>query len=218
MVNEEAQEVSYQLRPMTVEDVDAVIQIEHQSFSLSWPASAYRREIRDNRMASYIVVERVNPEQHKEDPPAAHSGRVRRWLEGLVGKQGEPVEDSEPRLVGYAGTWLMLDEAHITTIAVRPEYRGRGFGELLMIGLIEKAIEVGARWVTLEVRVSNAVAQNLYRKYSFHAEGVRKGYYSDNNEDAVIMWSDDIRTPEFQEKFAALKASFERRRREEPRE
>ena len=120
--------------------------------------------------------------------------------------------------VAYGGMWLLVDEAHITTIAVRPEYRGRGFGEMLMIGLIEKATEVGARWVTLEVRVSNTVAQNLYRKYTFHAEGVRKGYYSDNNEDAVIMWSDDIRTPEFQQKFATLKADFERRRREDHRE
>ena len=122
MVDEEAQGVRYRLRPMTVEDVDVVVQIEHQSFSLSWPASAYRREIRDNRMASYIVVERVNSAHHPEprEAHAAHGGRVRRWLEGLVGKQGEPGEDS-PHLVGYAGTWLMLDEAHITTIAVRPE-------------------------------------------------------------------------------------------------
>ena len=201
---------------MRVDDVDEVIQIERQSFSLAWPASAYRREIRDNRMASYVVVERIDPAASQAPRPPSRDGPVRRWLQTLVGKRGEPLHSGEPRLVGYAGTWLMLDEAHITTIAVRPEFRGRGLGEMLMIGLIERAMEVGARWVTLEVRVSNTVAQSLYRKYTFHAEGIRKGYYSDNNEDAVIMWSEDIRTPEFKEKFRALKESFALRQQQDP--
>ncbi len=207
--------MAFKLRSMRVEDVEEVIEIERQSFSLAWPASAYRREIRDNRMASYVVVERSDGAGEREPMPIPRDGRVRRWLQTLVGKRGEPLHPDQPRLVGYAGTWLMLDEAHITTIAVRPEYRGRGLGEMLMIGLVEKAMEVGARWVTLEVRVSNTVAQSLYRKYTFHAEGIRKGYYSDNNEDAVIMWSDDVRTPEFKEKFRALKESFARRHRED---
>lgn len=204
----------YLLRPMRVEDVDEVVKIEHQSFSLSWPASAYRREIRDNRLASYLVVETEETalERAKEElqRSATGEGLMRRLLRPLFG-DGEEDAGRPPRILGYAGLWLMVDEAHITTIAVRPEYRGRGLGELLMVGLFERAMEIGARWVTLEVRVSNHVAQNLYRKYTFHAEGIRKGYYSDNNEDAVIMWSDDIRTPEFREKFALLKAALERR-------
>src|SRR5512142_476762 len=138
---------------MRVDDVDEVVQIEHQSFSLAWPASAYRREIRDNRMASYVVIERADGQSHEAMAPPPRDGRVRRWLQTLVGSRGEPLHSDEPHLVGYAGTWLMLDEAHITTIAVRPEYRGRGLGELLMVGLIEKAMEIGARWVTLEVRL-----------------------------------------------------------------
>lgn len=202
---------------MRVEDVDEVIQIERLSFSLAWPASAYRREIRDNRMASYVVVERADGTSAHASAPPSRDGRVRRWLQTLVGRRGEPAPSGGvPSLVGYAGTWLMLDEAHVTTIAVRPEFRGRGLGEMLIIGLIDKATEVGARWVTLEVRVSNTVAQSLYRKYTFHSEGIRKGYYSDNGEDAVIMWSDDIRTPEFREKLRELKLTFERRRQTDP--
>ncbi|MHB9090322.1 MAG: ribosomal protein S18-alanine N-acetyltransferase [Chloroflexota bacterium] len=207
----------YALRPMRVEDVDEVVQIERQSFSLAWPSSAYRREIRDNRMASYVVIERASPTVAPEPEaamPERQSGSVWQRLRMLFAGETE-VKPGTGELIGYAGMWLMVDEAHITTIAVRPEYRGKGFGELLMIGMFERAMEVGARWVTLEVRVSNNVAQNLYRKYTFHAEGLRKGYYSDNNEDAVIMWSEDIRQPEFPEKFRALKTALVKRLAEE---
>lgn len=208
----------YKMRPMRTEDVDEVVQIEHQSFSLSWPASAYRREIRDNRLASYMVVEsadaaslRATEEQARPAAGDSLTETVRRLLRPLLGSDENDSAGAAPRILGYAGLWLMVDEAHITTIAVRPEFRGRGLGELLIVGMFEKAMEIGARWVTLEVRVSNSIAQNLYHKYTFHAEGIRKGYYSDNNEDAVIMWSEDIRTPEFREKFAALKAALEHR-------
>lgn len=199
---------------MTVEDVDEVVQIERQSFSLAWPSSAYRREIRDNRMASYIVVERTDQAPVREPAPvgeARASGSIWQRLRAIFASEEPSTRAGTGTIVGYAGMWLMVDEAHITTIAVRPEYRGKGLGELLIVGMFERALEVGARWVTLEVRVSNTVAQNLYRKYTFHAEGIRKGYYSDNNEDAVIMWSDDIHQPEFQEKFKELKASLMRR-------
>ena len=209
--------MQYILRPMRVEDVDEVVQIERQSFSLAWPSSAYRREIRDNRMASYLVIERADAAHPDLAGQAVEqrAGTVKRLLRTLFGGGDGMPPPGDETLMGYAGTWLMVDEAHITTIAVRPEYRGKGLGELLMVGLIEKAMEIGARWMTLEVRVSNTVAQNLYRKYTFHAEGLRKGYYSDNNEDAVIMWSDDIRQPEFKAKFRALKEALMRRLEEE---
>ena len=90
-------------------------------------------------------------------------------------------------MLGYAGLWLLIDEAHISTIAVAPEWRGRGLGELLLASLLERAISIGADVATLEVRASNLVAQNLYRKYRFTVVGVRKGYYTDNFEDALVM-------------------------------
>jgi ribosomal-protein-alanine N-acetyltransferase len=109
-----------------------------------------------------------------------------------------PELDAELRsVVGYAGLWLMVDEAHITTIAVHPRFQGRGIGELLLLGLTDHAIGIGAKWLTLEVRISNEVAQALYRKYTFKEMGVRKGYYSDNREDALVMWTERLDSPQF---------------------
>jgi [ribosomal protein S18]-alanine N-acetyltransferase len=114
-----------------------------------------------------------------------------------------PAEEAElQRVIGYAGLWLMVNEAHITTIAVAPDYQGRGLGEMLLLALIDRAIELEALCVTLEVRVSNQVAQSLYRKYTFQQTGLRKRYYSDNGEDAQIMTTEDLDSPLFREVLA----------------
>jgi len=96
------------------------------------------------------------------------------------------------KIIGYAGMWIILDEAHVTNVGVLPEYRGGGVGELLMRSLIIAAKEHGAKKMTLEVRKSNYVAQNLYSKLGFEPVGIRRGYYLDNREDAVIMWKDSL--------------------------
>ena len=93
-------------------------------------------------------------------------------------------------IVGYGGMWMILDEAHVTNIAVHPDFRGLNFGKKLVHELIIQAFKQGASKITLEVRVSNLAARNLYKGFGFHEAGVRKGYYSDNNEDAIIMWKD----------------------------
>jgi ribosomal-protein-alanine N-acetyltransferase len=93
----------------------------------------------------------------------------------------------------------MVDEAHVTSIAVSPPYRGLGLGELLFLALVDTSHEIGAQYMTLEVRISNSLAQNLYRKYGFKETGVRRKYYSDNNEDALIMWSDPLESPGFRQ-------------------
>jgi ribosomal-protein-alanine N-acetyltransferase len=107
--------------------------------------------------------------------------------------------------------WILYDEAHITTIGVSPEYRGRGLGELLLIDVFEQAVARNAEWVTLEVRVSNSSAQALYEKYGFTRQGVRRRYYSDNGEDAYIMWSASLRLPEYRARFAELSARLRER-------
>ena len=114
-------------------------------------------------------------------------------------------------IVGFVGLWYMVDEAHIVSIGVRSEYRGLGLGELLLISAIEQAIEMESRMVTLEVRVSNYVAQNLYKKYGFTERGVRKGYYSDNREDALIMTTGAIGSNEYREELRGLIDSHEER-------
>jgi ribosomal-protein-alanine N-acetyltransferase len=96
------------------------------------------------------------------------------------------------KTVGYGGMWIVLNEAHVTNVGVLPEYRGEGIGELIMRSLMAIAKNHGADKMTLEVRKSNYVAQNLYSKLGFEPRGIRRGYYIDNKEDAVIMWLDLI--------------------------
>lgn len=95
------------------------------------------------------------------------------------------------KVIAYGGIWVILEEAHITNIAVHPDYRNQGIGEVLLDSLLEKAYERGAKEITLEVRVSNLHAQWLYKKVGFVEEGIRKNYYEDNREDALIMWKRD---------------------------
>lgn len=94
----------------------------------------------------------------------------------------------EREVIGYAGLWIIFDEAHVTNVAVHPDYRGRRLGELLLNILIQEAIYLGADRMTLEVRVSNHPARRLYERLGFVSAGIRKGYYNDNKEDAIIMW------------------------------
>lgn len=96
------------------------------------------------------------------------------------------------RVIGYAGMWLILDEAHITNIAVHPDYRRQGVGEALLQEMMERARREGAESMTLEVRVSNVAAQRLYEKMGFEKRGIRKGYYTDVKEDAYIMWKERL--------------------------
>ncbi|WP_461202853.1 ribosomal protein S18-alanine N-acetyltransferase [Anoxybacillus sp. TBDG-1] len=98
------------------------------------------------------------------------------------------VMEYDGQIIGYCGMWLVMDEAHITNIAVLPEFRGKKLGEALMKQAMALAREEGAQTMTLEVRVSNNVAQSLYRKLGFLNGGIRKRYYSDNQEDALVMW------------------------------
>lgn len=158
---------------MREQDVPRVLEIEQVSFPSPWPRDAYIRELRDNRLACYLV--------------AREAGTV----------------------VGYTGMWIILEEAHVTTIAVAPDHRRRGIGERLLVALIAEALRRGARWITLEVRRTNDSAKALYRKYGFKEIGVRKGYYSDNREDAIVMWTGNVYEPAFQERYERNRAALE---------
>jgi len=112
----------------------------------------------------------------------------------------------DDRVVAYGGIWVILEDSHVTTLAVDPEYRGRRFGEVLLLRLIDEAIERGAAWITLEVRESNIVAQRLYRKYGFTTVTMRSGYYSDDNESALIMWAGSLRSELYRNRLRVLRA------------
>ena len=107
-------------------------------------------------------------------------------------------------IVAYAGLWLMVDEAHVTTFAVLPEWRRQGVGRRLMLALMEIAREMGANVATLEVRLSNMAARRLYEQFGFRPVGVRPRYYSDNNEDALIMTTEPLTTTSMQARLAHL--------------
>jgi ribosomal-protein-alanine N-acetyltransferase len=102
------------------------------------------------------------------------------------------VDTESKQVIGYAGMWIIVDEAHVTNVAILPDYRGRGLGEKLLRCLMSKAKERGATSMTLEVRRSNNEAKGLYTKLGFTARGVRPGYYTDTKEDAIIMWCDTL--------------------------
>jgi ribosomal-protein-alanine N-acetyltransferase len=208
----------YVIEPMTQDDVEEVGEVERRCFPNPWPLSAYRRELRNPEQNFYIVL---------RDDPGAETGegeetgepngdillhstrtssrRPRRFAFWPLGRRDEAV--ISPPIIGFAGMWNLYDEAHVTTIGVIPEMRGRGLGELLLVALFDEAIRRRANWVTLEVRVTNHSAQALYRKYGFTIQGRRARYYSDNNEDAFIMWSASLRDPDY------LRQLDDRRRR-----
>lgn len=178
----------YVIEPMTLDDIDQVMEIERVSFSAPWSARAYRFELTENENSVMLVVRQA---------PAG--GGLRRWLarHNPVGRQ--PV-------LGYAGMWLLVDDGHVATIAVHPNWRRRGLGEMLLLSLIERGRERGARQATLEVRVSNLGAQELYRQVGFEPVSRRRRYYADNNEDAYIMATPDFAEPEFRENLQRRRA------------
>lgn len=118
------------------------------------------------------------------------------------------VAELDEQIVGYAGMWVIMDEAHITTLGVARSSRGFKIGEQILVGLLDEAIRRGARRATLEVRQSNMVAQGLYKKYYFVPAAIRRGYYTDNQENAVVMWIDDMKNQDFKEKYEVLKKSL----------
>ncbi|HET7090771.1 MAG TPA: ribosomal protein S18-alanine N-acetyltransferase [Anaerolineae bacterium] len=164
-------EIPFSFEKMQLKDVPAVMAIEQRSFTLPWSANTYRHEILENQSAHYYVL------RHRNGAP----GRRADWLSRLARREaGAPI-------VGYGGFWCIVDEAHISTIAVDVGWRGRGLGEFLLASMIEQAIVLNSVKVTLEVRESNRVAQNLYRKYGFVVASTRPRYYQDNGENAFLM-------------------------------
>ena len=194
---------TFVLAPMAIAGIDAVRAVEKKCFPTPWPRESFRYELERNHMARYFVLRRKHPEG--STPPVEPQPGILRRLLGGTRTFGQ---DS---IVGFAGIWMMVDEAHITTLAIDPEFRGQGLGELLLVATTELSRVEGAKMMTLEVRQSNAVAQRLYEKYGFSRHGIRRHYYSDDGEDAVVMWSEEINSPPFQKSFRELRAKLRKR-------
>lgn len=207
---QQSEAMGFSVRPMTDVDIPQVALVEREAFPTQFPATPFRRELR-NKMASYLVARRLDAGRHEGRPPLADPGASpsRPVLDSLLSKAkalvaGYGFSVGDEALAGYLAVWYMVDEAHIVSVAVLEEFQGVGVGELLLIAAMEQAMARGSNAVTLEVRPSNLVARNLYQKYGFEEKGVRKGYYVDNREDAIIMSTVPIRTTEFQDHFGGL--------------
>ena len=197
--------MSYYIRSMSKEDIPQVSKIDREAFPTMLPPPNFDRELR-NQMTHFYVVCDKDKQVDLIDIPVARTGtpslmnRLKRWFDpdGSVADDALQTQLYNDYICGYVGFWVMADEAHITTIAVSEKLQRRGIGELLLLTVIDRAREMYASVVTLEVRVSNIGAQNLYLKYGFKQVGVRKHYYTDNREDAYIMTTADITSSEYQ--------------------
>jgi ribosomal-protein-alanine N-acetyltransferase len=210
-------DLRYAVRPMRGEDVPQVTEIDREAFPTQWSASSFAREL-NNRVAYYFVAGEDKREAEKQMAnPVKENGALPKLVSkvtSLFGREGLFGEQSRRGggyIFGFAGFWMMHDEAHLSTIAVRAEYRRFGIGEFLLVSSIEKAMECNAQVVTLEVRFSNKTARSLYEKYSFAEVGIRRGYYTDDGEDALIMTTEPITAPSFQSKFQQLKKTHAQR-------
>ena len=212
--------MTYFVRTMQLKDVSQVAQIEREAFPPPWPATNFRHELTANSLTYYFVAyEKVS--ENKELPTETEAvTKTRTWgsrlealkqcLRRLLGWQDIPADPSES-VLGFAGLWFMADEAHLANIAVHEAHRRQGIGERLLIEAIELAIERKARFITLEVRASNKIAQALYGKYGLVEVGTRRGYYMDNKEDAVIMTAEAITSATYINSFQRLKQAHTQR-------
>jgi ribosomal-protein-alanine N-acetyltransferase len=188
---------------MRGEDVSQVTEIDHEAFhddSLFPFYAQYQRELR-NPLARYVVASL----QRRSLEPERLT-----WLKRIF-NHGEGHAPDKEYIVGFAGLWTTLKEAHLSAIAVRSAYQSNGIGERLLIAVIELAMQLNARIVTLEVRVSNEIAQALYKKYGFQVVGRHPRYYSNDGEDALIMTTDSITSASFQARFQNLKRGYNQR-------
>ena len=211
------QDTTYIIRLMEERDIPQAIEIDRQAFPTQWPHPTYasfKQELR-NRLARYIVVSEINYQKPKVTMQDNSKGIWQKLsqIKHLFDHDrffGEEIAPSSIEyVVGITGFWIMVDEAHITTIAVRDSCQRQGIGEWLLIALIDMSIQLNAHIVTLEVRVSNKQAQGLYEKYGFKQVGLRRKYYSDNGEDALLMSTETLTSAPFQLRFKKLKQVHE---------
>lgn len=196
---------------MRKEDIAQADEIDYEAFPTQWPPVDYERELQ-NWLAHYIVAcddsergEELEVIVAPEKGLSKLASRVEQLFDYKHTFGSELPPPSKQYILGFAGFWIMAEEAHITNIAVRNIHRRRGIGQLLLISIIDLATGLNAHNLTLEVRASNIAAQSLYYKYGFTQVGLRRGYYTDNKEDAVLMSTENITSASFQSRLNQLK-------------
>jgi [ribosomal protein S18]-alanine N-acetyltransferase len=192
--------MSLTLRYMHPDDVPQVLEIDHASFPDSWGFKSYLFEINESLVSHMLVL------TEESQPIAVPMSPLRQWFNRVRGKENT---QQVTTIVAYGGLWRMYEESHISTIASRPLYRGKSYGELALCAMVRKALRMQADYNILEVRVNNIIAQNLYRKYGYVITDTRKHYYRDG-EDAYEMRL-DFNQPETAPRIEALYAQLQQK-------
>ena len=182
--------------PMTPDDLDEIMPLERQCFADPWTRRMYLSDLTTNEAATYLVV-------RHGDTGTRGRGEGQAVEDGLAVSPCLRVPASP--ILAYGGLWLLLDEAHIATVASHPDWRGCGLGQWLMLALLDAAMARGAATSTLEVRAGNLPARRLYEKLGYEVAGVRKRYYRDG-EDGLIMTTPPLADPVMQTRLGAARA------------
>ena len=161
-----------ELKPLTSNDVAEVVALDEICLGGLWKAEAYLREI-DSDKSTLITL-----------------------------RLAEPESSNRSKIIGMGCLWSIVDEAHITLLAIHPDYRRQGLGQLLLLELLKDAISRNLAWATLEVNENNSTAVNLYKKYGFQIAGKRKNYYQPAGDDALVLWLKNIQRDELKTKLA----------------
>ena len=210
-----------ELKPLTAEQLTAAWELDQLCFGGLWTKSGYEREL-DSPNSQLLILQL----HHQESPLTAISEEIRQRAEGrgqkapreedlslflpfLGSGNRRPLGGSQettkstsltiPPILGLGCFWSILEEAHITILAIHPDWRRQGLGQLLLYALLKDATRRQLEWATLEVKPSNQAALSLYHKFGFMEAGRRRRYYQDTGEDALILWRSGLQTPEFTE-------------------
>ncbi|WP_449416662.1 ribosomal protein S18-alanine N-acetyltransferase [Phormidium nigroviride] len=187
-----------EIKHLAPEHLPAAVELDQLCFGGIWTLEGYRRELESSNSDLLGLWERGSRgagEQGSGGAGERGSGGEEEIKEDLTSL-------SSPSLIGIGCLWSILEEAHITILAIHPDYQGQGFGQALLYALLKSAHQQKLEWATLEVRSSNLVAISLYQKFGFQEAGRRRGYYQDSGEDALILWRGGIQKPEFKQDLA----------------
>lgn len=176
------------LQPLTEHQLTAVVELDQKCLGGMWKIDGYRREIHSPN-SDLLIWKRETANQTQEQ-----TGKFK-----ISTIELDESEEPLPDVVGLGCSWAILEEAHITILAVHPNYQSQGLGQALLFALLVSAWERKLERATLEVRVSNQAAIKLYEKFGFQEAGRRKRYYQDTGEDALILWRSRLHNPEFEQ-------------------
>jgi len=188
---------------MTPDDLDEIMPLEHQCFTDPWSRHMYLNDLTTNEMATYLTLRMANGK--RQIAGGERQIADSEWpLRVANGKELSAIGHQPSAILAYGGLWLLMDEAHIATIASHPDWRGCGLGQWLMLALLDAAVARGAVSSTLEVRAGNLPAKRLYEKLGYEVTGVRKRYYRDG-EDGLIMTTPPLAEPAMQARLEAAR-------------